>query len=596
MRVGERPSKNLGKGYENDAMFAFAEQFTEVATSILNEGTADLYGNTRGALMKPRCYEQLKSFFVEESFDPAMYANDPEGLEEHTQDMEAQFENDKEGLLENTALNTVNPVIGMTFPLHKWILMNMVFDKGGIPKVVAESPKFTISQETRILIDTKGNEIDMFKEQHKMTAAINETAALQSFDVTLPLTEDVEIVHDKLGGLAGVDKLDILTRVSAIKVENVYFKAGDMLPDERGYISDKSVAAEEDGEHDIWVPVNYKPTPGYWGQDYDRATMKRFRYEYEKLESGEAKPVMIEDTLSIAMKKDRLMITSLNGTIKEVRVESKLDTSNARATTCRATWRADTIIEEIGPAIPINTTISPEEVKDISALYNVNQVTKIMSLIKTVLANYKDDMIKHELDESYIRLPKNQKVYDTFDFAPRVGYNDHHVNWRFGTFFDFLNGVAQDMLMVLNDPNMTITVYGDPDLVRMISPDANDCSYQSPSNIGPVELDFEKTVYMSNKRLFNFIGSDKLRKTDQFILILCPNHTNRIMYRIYDYQMYLSNEIRNADNPALPSLHAFERWKFVEYTPVQGRITIEHPRGINKETYNAFPITIRKED
>lgn len=595
MRVGERPSKNIGKGYENDPMFAFAESFTEVATSILNEGISDIYGNTRGALMRPRSYEQLKSFFIEESFDPQMYANDPEGLEEHTADMEALFENDKEGLLENTALNTINPVIGMTFPLHKWILMNMVFDKGGIPKVVAESPRFTISQETRILIDTKGNEIDMFKEQHKMTAAINETAALQSFEVTLPLTEDVEIVHDKLGGLAGVDKLDIMTRVCAVKVENVYFKAGDMLPDERGYISDKSVAAETDGEHDIWVPVNYKPTPGYWGQDYDRATMKRFHHEYEKLDGGVVKPAVIEDTLSIAMKRDRLLITSLNGTVKEVRVESKLDTSNARATTCRATWRADTIIEEIGPAIPINTTISPEEVKDISALYNVNQVTKIMSLIKTVMANYKDDMIKHELDESYIRLPKSQKVYDTFDFAPRVGYNDTHVNWRFGTFFDFLNGVAQDMLMVLNDPNMTITVYGDPDLVRMISPDANDCSYQSPSNIGPVELDFEKTVYMSNKRLFNFIGSDKLRKTDQFILILCPNHTNRILYRIYDYQMYLSNEIRNADNPTLPSLHAFERWKFVEYTPVQGRITIEHPRGINKETYNAFPITIKKD-
>ena len=55
--------------------------------------------------------------------------------------------------------------------------MNMVFDKGGIPKVVAESPKFTISQETRILIDTEGNEIDMFREQNKMTAAIDATAA-----------------------------------------------------------------------------------------------------------------------------------------------------------------------------------------------------------------------------------------------------------------------------------------------------------------------------------------------------------------------------------------------------------------------------------
>ena len=142
---------------------------------------------------------------------------------------------------------------------------------------------------------------------------------------------------------------------------------------------------------------------------------------------------------------------------------------------------------------------------------------------------------------------------------------------------------------------MTFTVYGDPDLVRMITPDANDCTYQSPANIGPVDIDFEKSVYMSNKRLFNFIGSDKLRRTSQFYLILCPNHTERILYRIYDYQMYLSNEIRNADNPSLPNLHAFERWKFVEYTPVQGRIQILNPRGINKEDYNALRVKVIKE-
>lgn len=592
MRVGTRKSAMLASGYEKNEMHDFAQAFTETAQSILDETGIDLYGNTRGAMLNSQSYDSMKRFFVEQSYDPAEYSDDPAALEEHIADMEAQFENDKEGLLENTSINSVNPVIGMTFPLHKWILMNMVFDKGGIPKVVAESPKFTISQETRILIDTEGNEIDMFREQNKMTAAIDATAAVKTFDVTLPLTEDVEIVHDKLGGLAGVDKLDISTAVTAVEVENVYFEIGDLLPGADGFITEESPVAESAQTKNVWVPVNYVPVPGYWGQDFDRATMKRFAYKHKVNNGGTAQESTTSDTLSIAMKKDRMIITSLNGVVKKVKVSSKLDTSNARATTCQATWRADTIIEEIGPAIPINTTISPEEVKDISALYNVNQVTKIMHLIKTVLANYKDDKIKEGLDTSYRRLPSDQKTYNTFDFAPRVGYDSDHVNWRFSTFFDFLNGEVQDMLYVLNDPNMTITVYGDPNLVRMITPDANDCTYQAPANIGPVDLDFEKTVYMSNKRLFNFIGSDKLRRTNEFILVLCPNHTDRILYRIYDYQMYLSNEIRNADNPALPALHAFERWKFVEYTPVQGRIKIDNPRGINKETYNALPVNV----
>ena len=289
------------------------------------------------------------------------------------------------------------------------------------------------------------------------------------------------------------------------------------------------------------------------------------------------------------MKKDRLTIASLSGNVTEVRVEASLDPSNARATTCSVSWRADTTIVEIGNAIPINTTISPEEVKDINALYNVNQVTKIMSLMKTALGNYKDDKIKQNLDASYDRLELNRdKTYNQFDFSPRVGYGDSHVAWIKDTFLFFLDQEVTVLLQYLNDPNMTVSIYGDPAIVRQITPATY--AYAAPGTIGPVELDYTKVVYTSDKRVYNFIGSDKLRNTNQLMLILCPNGTDRILYRIYDYQLYLSNEIRNANNPALPALHSFERWKFVEYTPVQGRIDILNPRGINSQTYNAFPV------
>jgi hypothetical protein len=44
--------------------------------------------------------------------------------------------------------------------------------------------------------------------------------------------------------------------------------------------------------------------------------------------------------------------------------------------------------------------------------------------------------------------------------------------------------------------------------------------------------------------------------------------------------MYVSNEIRNAKNPALPALHAFERFLFKEYQPVQGRVKILNRSGL----------------
>jgi hypothetical protein len=77
---------------------------------------------------------------------------------------------------------------------------------------------------------------------------------------------------------------------------------------------------------------------------------------------------------------------------------------------------------------------------------------------------------------------------------------------------------------------------------------------------------------------------------NNLIVILNPRNTERIIYRIYDYQTYVSNEIRNAELYTLPAIHAFERWKFVEYQPVQGRIQIKNPSGLVDHEPNLDPI------
>ena len=74
-----------------------------------------------------------------------------------------------------------------------------------------------------------------------------------------------------------------------------------------------------------------------------------------------------------------------------------------------------------------------------------------------------------------------------------------------------------------------------------------------------------------------------MRNTNELIILINPHNSERIIYRIYDYQLYVSNEIRNIANPALPAIHAFERWKFVEYQPVQGRVKILNESGLRVE-------------
>lgn len=590
MIVGERRSKKIASGYSNNPLKPYVESFTNTIKDMASQTGIDIFTEATRAINNKISCEALRNFFIEGSYDPDEFDRDPERIQEHVADMEALFENDREAVMENVGLASMNPLIGLSFPLHKFILMNMVFDKGAIPKMVAQAPKFTLSMEYRILVDTEGNELDMFKDQNKMTAAIDATAPITEFEYDLtsgPLTDDEEIIGKHVEGLPGVDHLNVETMVCAVKIKDVYFEEGDILPDETtGYVEINGKIAETATTSDVWVRVKAPYTPVYGSTE--RGLMYKFVYNCKKLNGSNVEVVSIKDMLTGSMDHDRLTLQATHGNVAAVRFRTRLDTSNARATTCSVKWKEITDIVEIPNAIPINTTVSPEEIKDISALYNVNQLTKIMSLIKTALANYKDDKIKDSLDDSYKTMDDSSRMVGQFDYAPRAGYSLDHVEWRHKTFFDYFDTKVTQMLQVLNDPNVVVTVFGAPDLVRKITP--TEYQYQTPSSIGPVELDYTKTVVTSDRRVYQFIGSDKLRGSTELIVILCPRGTDRVIYRIYDYQTYLSNEIRNADNPALPAIHAFERFKFVEYQPVQGRINILHPTGIVPETYNAVQV------
>lgn len=579
--VGTRKSTStMGRGYANDPIQAYAESFINTAKDILNEGV-DLFSEPHKAMQIPATRAALKEFYTENCCDEKEFtAIDPSHAASMIEDAqimaEAQFENDMDAILEHTNMGTMNPVIGMTFPLHKNIMMNNVFDKGAIPKFVAREPKFTISMEQRFLVTPDGQEINMFREQYKMRDAIESTAPFTEVEMALPETEGATDVLAAIGA-TDEDNLSIETHISAVKL-TANLAQGDINPE-------TGVAVEADGEYTFWVPVHLNFTPSYG--EIDRTISEEIVFTARDA-ADYTKNVQIKDVIMGYMRDNKFMITSATGVVTDIKLNARIDTSSAMIRTCSVRWKVRTDIVEIPSAIPINTTVSPEEVKDLGALYNVNQLSKILSLMKTALGEYKDGTIKKELDTSFQTMPKENKFATTFDFAPRNGYALDHVEWRYKTFMDFLDSVATGLFQVLNDPNMTITVFGAPDLIRKITP--TEYTYQTPSSIGPVELDFVKTVVTSDKRVYQFISSDKLRGNSNLIIVLCPRNTERIVYRIYDYQLYVSNEIRNMQNYALPAIHAFERWKFVEYQPVQGRVKILHPTGFPEIAPNDDPI------
>jgi len=568
----------VGGGWSSDPMASYTQSFINLGKNVLSESSMDIFEEPQKILRRPATREALKEFFCENFMDENLddpfiamsgYAEDQRAM------MEQQFENDATALLEHSISADYNPVVGMTFPVHKNILMNMVFDKGAIQKVVAESPSITLTMERRLLIDSKGNEIDMFLDQNKMTPAIDASNPVHEIELTLPETGATDVLA--LCGGTKLDALSIKTHISHVLIDSMWVNEGEPLPDANNVLTNNGVratAAEAGAKTNVWIPVNLEFKPGY-NNEYDRTLTAKIDVN---IRTSATAIGHISDQISGTMHKNKITVSSLTGTIKKVKLAAELDTSNAMLDTVSVKWDASTSLIEIPNAIPINVTISPEEVKDLAALYQVNQLTKVMSMMKTAMANYKDDKILEFLNKSYETLSDRERFYDEFSFAPQGNYALDPVTWRYTMFMDVLSSEVTRMLQVLNDPNMVVTVFGDPDLIRKISPTTY--TYETPSSIGPVELDYKRTVVSAgDKRIYQFIGSDKLRYSDKLIVILTPRNSDRMTYRIFDYQMYVSNEIRNSQNPALPAIHGFERWTIQQYQPTQGRFKILNRSG-----------------
>lgn len=564
-------------GQQNQSgMYNYAKAFKDLASDILNECGYDIYTDAKRTYMNQRALSLLKENFIEQSYDPGAFT-DVEALKEYKDDMSLQFDNDIRGLLESTATGEMNPVVGMSTVMHKFILMNMVYDKGAIQKLVTDDQKFTITQQYRYLIDTDGNKLDMALDQNKMTEAINNSNKTRIIEVPLPEQGETDFV--KLMDGTSEHNLSIITEVIAVMIEGVNFKVGDVLPDEEGYITENGEIATEDTTKDVWFRVKMPFTPTYATNNFQRIVHRQIEFD---IKNAEGNPTTIVDTISGSLDNNRIELFSLRKNITKVRIKTRLDSSNGLLPTCYPKWEEKTILEEIPDAIPINTTLTPDEIKDIASNYKIDQMAEVMDMIKTVMLNYKDDTIKNCLEESYNTLPAFAKQFAQFDYAPREGYAASHVDWVRDTFYWFFDSYITKLYQVYNDPNLTVSIFGSPDLVRKVTPTT--VTYDSAASIGPVDLDFFKKVSTSDKRVYQWIGSDKLRGDNEFTILLNPTKdTKKITYRIIDYMMYIGNEIKNPKNSLIPSVHAYERWKFSEYQPVQGRLEILNPTGLRPD-------------
>jgi len=582
--VGERKQPKMGN-FSKDPMYAYAQAFCETQQNIIRESQVDYAQEPARALSFRSVQDQMKNFYLENSVIGDARSLGAEKYQDQLDMMNEAFINDIQAVRENAVAGMAawNPLIGLSLPMHKYLMLNCVFAQA-VPRFVAKSPSWTETMETRYMITPDGRKIDIANQQNEIFSAWKSANRPVDVAITLPESQSVDIL-DKYFKVSRLShNLSVATHISAIAIED-YAKKDDpiiTIDNTTGEITEGKAAAN--GIAIVWKPWKAEFNPGYG--ELNRVIVQPV--DIVTTASDGTTPVTFHDVLFASQKDNMFEISSAGNKIKAVKMTARYDASSRTLKTSRVTWEERTTYVQIPENDGITIPITPEEVKDIGALYGINQVTKYMSMIKDILENVKDDDIKEHLDESFARLDDDHKLAKTIDFAPREGYLGTHLQWLQETFMNTLDQFITGLITVLRDPNMEICIIGRPGLIRQITP--IEYTYQAPSSVGPIELDFKKTVVTSDKRVYNFISSDKLFGNDNLIVLLIPKNTNRIVYRLYDYQMYISNEIRDAENPSLPALTAFQRYKFFGFQEVQGRLFVANPTGLREHLPNVDPI------
>lgn len=582
--VGKRETRTIADMSTNP-MYEYASKFFQLNRDMINENAIDYALEPIRAMSYQANLDAMKEFFVEESL-----ADDPshmtaEQIQDHRDMMTEAFINDVMALRENAVagMATFNPMIGLSLPMHKYLMMNCVFAQA-IPRFVAKSPRWTESIESRYMVMPDGTKIDIARQQGQIFRLWKTANPPIEVPLALPEVNSTDIL-DKYFNESRVDAhLSVATHINAVAVED-FVKKGDsvVVIDSSTHKVTEGTAAS-DGVALVWKPWKAEFTPGYG--DANRIIVQPVKIVVST-DGTSATETVMEDTLFASQKDNMFEINSTAGKIKAVKMFARYDASARTRKTPKVEWGEKTIFVQIPENDGITVPVTPEEVKDIGALYGINQVTKYMDMIRSVLENVKDDDIHQELNDSFLRLDDDHRLTRAIDFAPRSGYYDTHLKWLQETFMNTLDQYITGLLTVLKDPNVTITIIGRPAIIRQITP--IEYSYETPNNVGPIELTFKKTVVTSDKRTYQFVSSDKMWGADTLIVLLNPKNTNRIIYRLYDYQMYISNEIRDATLPHLPALTAFQRYKFFELFGVQGRLQVVNPYGLTSHPRSPAP-------
>ena len=343
--VGERRNPNTMGNFSKSPMHAYAAAFLEAQANMLRESKIDYSAEPVRALSFKGNLDELQNFFVENSVIGDRNSMSAEEYQDQIDMMKEAFINDVTAVRENAVagMATWNPMIGLSLPMHKYLMLNCVFAQA-VPRFVAKAPSWTETMETRYLVTPDGRKIDIANQQNEIFGAWKDANKPVEVSIALPEMQSIDILNEYFHVSRLSHNLSVATHISAVAVEE-YVKIGDMIVeigDDSGKATFTEKAAESNGKAIVWKPWKAEFTPGYG--EYNRVIVKPVDI---KIKSDEDEESIFHDTIFANQQENMFEINSASGKIKAIKMTARYDASSRMLKTNRVESQERTTFVQI---------------------------------------------------------------------------------------------------------------------------------------------------------------------------------------------------------------------------------------------------------
>ena len=470
--------------------------------------------------------------------------------ENHIDALELLIENSAEQLLSEAFSSNLTPLVGLTFPLLKINWLKNIY-KDIIPTVTSDSPVFnlTIEKKWARYQDAEGQ----WHKKYLPDAYIEDpNFSLEDFS-RVRILEGVELALGTQHQLVVAPGNPNEDRISTdMHITDIKFMDGEVISNL--YIQPNSATGTFTHPRIVdGIKLGY-----IQGQmDFETGT---FSFGYVPTADAVAKTgeVVVFDPAAITVK-----------------VYARLSAEN-HFRTPETGWEPQHKQFRISDGMHLATGITKETQFDQAKLYNTDAMAMIVETMQDAIGQEKDSAIKRKLSASAERIRNDKDAFITSTFDCKVPSQLNSVlpsEWIEKELKVGINKLSLRLNEFLREEDIVCVIMGRPEEVNLLSTDTTMIQGDA-KEIGGCKRGYKFGLY-NNMRNFLVVSSEKA-DAGRLQLFIFPTCDDKMTYKLFNYQFFITNEYRQSSNMRLPSVAVSDRYLIDEFTPIQGELVINN--------------------